>query len=213
MITIKKFAFNPFEVNTYVLYDEQKKAVLIDCACYDDEERNKLFTFIKSENLTIIRQLYTHCHIDHIVGMAYATDTFSTEPEIHKAALPFIDASKNSASNYGFRLERVINPSIFINHGDIIMFGNSELEVRYAPGHADGSICFVNHEQKFVITGDVLFNGSIGRTDFPTGSLDVLIDKIKTELFTLGEDYTVYPGHGPKTSIGYEKATNPFIIF
>lgn len=211
MITIKKFVFNPFEVNTYLLFDEHKKAVLIDCACYDDEEQNKLFSYIKNENLTIIRQLYTHCHIDHIVGMAYATDTFEVAPEIHQAALPFIDASKNADSNYGFRMKKIIKPEIFLNHNDIIKFGNSQLEVRYTPGHADGSICLVNHEKKFVISGDVLFYGSIGRTDFPTGNHQVLINNIKKELFTLGDDYDVYPGHGPKTSIGFEKANNPYL--
>jgi len=211
MISIKKFAFNPFEVNTYLLYDETRECIIIDPACYGEEENLELDMFIKKEKLKPVRQLYTHCHIDHFTGMVYVTDTYHIPPEIHKKAIPFIESSGNVGTTFGFRLSRLIIPDHFIDEGDQITFGNSSLEVLYTPGHADGSLCFVNKEQKFVIVGDVLFAGSIGRTDFPTGDFDVLKANIINKLYTLGDDFTVYPGHGPKTLIGHERSTNPFV--
>jgi glyoxylase-like metal-dependent hydrolase (beta-lactamase superfamily II) len=132
---------------------------------------------------------------------------------MHKGGLPFFEKGHEQARVYGFSIKKTIQPEKFINDNDLVTFGNSELNVVYTPGHADGSICFINHTQKFVITGDVLFRDSIGRTDFPTGDFDLLMESIHNRLFTLGEDYTVYPGHGPETSIGYEKMNNPFIRF
>ena len=112
---------------------------------------------------------------------------------------------------FGLDLKNLIVPNDYVEEGDILAFGNSSIEVLYTPGHADGSICLVNHSDKYVISGDVLFRDSIGRTDLPTGNFDVLFASITQKLFTLPDDYTVYPGHGPETSIGYEKLNNPFL--
>ena len=114
---------------------------------------------------------------------------------------------------YGFSIDAPIEPERFIEDNEIVKFGNSELKALYTPGHVDGSLCFVNYPQKFVITGDVLFKDSIGRTDFPSGDFDLLMESIHTRLFTLPDDFTVYSGHGPETRIGYEKLNNPFIRF
>lgn len=211
MITIKKFVFNPFDVNTYILYDETRECVIIDAACYGDEENEELSAFILRENLKPVRQLYTHCHIDHFAGMVYFTDTYKIPPEIHIKAVPFIERSQSIGATFGFRISRVIIPDKFIDEGDIITFGNSSLEVIYTPGHANGSVCFINRDRKFVIVGDVLFAGSIGRTDFPTGDFNLLSESIRNKLYTLGDDFTVYPGHGPSTEIGFEKANNPYV--
>jgi len=211
MITIKKFTFNPFDVNTYLLYDETRECVIIDAGCYGEEENAELSEFIEREKLIPVRQVYTHCHIDHFAGMVYVTDTYKIPPEIHEKAVPFIEKSQSIGTTFGFRMSRIIIPDTFIQEGDVIRFGNSSLEVIYTPGHASGSVCFVNKEQKFVIVGDVLFAGSIGRTDFPTGDFKLLEDSIRNKLYTLGDDFTVYPGHGPTTEIGYEKENNPFV--
>ena len=211
MITIKKFVFNSFQVNTYVLFDETKDCVIIDAACYEDFEKEELVEYIEREGLKPVRLLYTHCHIDHILGNNFVADKYNLRLEIHRDGLPFHKGVKNHGVAFGFDLEPLTEPGNFFKEGDKIKFGNSELEVLYTPGHADGSVCFLNRKQKFVIVGDVLFNQSIGRTDLPTGDYDLLIKSIREKLFTLPDDFTVYPGHGPETSIGFEKVNNPYL--
>jgi glyoxylase-like metal-dependent hydrolase (beta-lactamase superfamily II) len=134
-------------------------------------------------------------------------------PELHEAGLPFFENVHQQARNYGFQMEPCRGEPQHIAHGDSIAFGNSALKAVYTPGHADGSLCFIADADRFVVTGDVLFKDSIGRTDFPTGDFDVLMNSIHNELFVLDEDFKVYCGHGPETSIGYEKVNNPFIRF
>ncbi|RLD56337.1 MAG: MBL fold metallo-hydrolase [Bacteroidetes bacterium] len=213
MITIDKFALNPFQMNTYVLSDETKECVIIDPGSYEPQEEDLLNRFLNSENLKPVRMVFTHCHVDHVLGTNFIANTYNLKPEIHEAGLPFYENGHDHAKTYGFQMDKLVEPGQFIKDGDIIKFGNSEIKVVYTPGHADGSICFIGDKDKFVITGDVLFKDSIGRTDFPTGDFDVLMKSIHEKLFTLPDDYTVYCGHGPETSIGYEKVNNPFIRF
>jgi len=213
MIRIEKFIFNPFSENTYLLYDETGECIIIDPGCYERFEENIIAEFLLSQNLKLVKQVFTHCHIDHIFGVNFIFNQYGLKPEIHKAALPFIIKGPQQASFYGFDMPKITEPGSFIVEGDKIKFGNSELDVVYTPGHADGSICFINHPQKFVITGDVLFRESIGRTDFPTGDFDLLMESIRTKLFVLDDDFIVYSGHGEETTIGYEKMNNPFIRF
>jgi len=211
MITIEKFVFSPFYENTYILYDESGECIIIDPGCLEPTEENELADFIARKNLKPVKQIFTHCHIDHIFGANFIYSKYNLKPEIHEAALPFLIRGNEQARVYGFDLPKVVEPESFIEEGDKIKFGTSELDVVYTPGHADGSICFISHRQKFVITGDVLFQGSIGRTDFPTGDFDLLMESIRTKLYTLEDDLTVYPGHGEKTTIGFEKRNNPFV--
>ena len=213
MITIEKFAFNPFQMNTYILSDETNECVIIDPGCYEEREERILSEYISSQNLHPVKLLFTHSHIDHIFGTNFVAKKYSLKPEIHKAGLPFHINGDEHAKMYGFEIDKVVEPENFIEEGDIIKFGNSEIKVVYTPGHADGSVCFIGDKDKFVITGDVLFRDSIGRTDFPTGDFDVLKKSIHTKLFTLPDDFTVYSGHGPETSIGYEKVNNPYVMF
>jgi glyoxylase-like metal-dependent hydrolase (beta-lactamase superfamily II) len=211
MITIEKFVFSPFYENTYLLFDESGECVVIDPGCFEPAEEIELADFISKNNLKPVRQIFTHCHIDHIFGANFIFGKYNLKPEIHKAALPFLLRGNEQAKVYGFNMPKVVEPESFIEEGDKIKFGSSELDVVYTPGHADGSVCFINHPQKFVITGDVLFQGSIGRTDFPTGDFDLLMQSIKTKLYVLPDDFTVYAGHGESTTIGFEKGNNPFV--
>lgn len=211
MITVEKFVFSPFYENTYVLYDEFGECVVIDPGCFEPAEENELADFISGNNLKPVRQIFTHCHIDHIFGANFIFGKYHIKPEIHKAAMPFLLRAGEQARVYGFEMQKVVQPENFIEEGDKMKFGNSELEVVYTPGHADGSVCFINHPQKFVITGDVLFQGSIGRTDFPTGDFDLLMKSIREKLYILPDDFTVYAGHGESTTIGSEKRSNPFV--
>lgn len=213
MITIEKFVFNPFSENTYLLYDETNEAIVVDPGCYQNYEEKILSDFLQSRKLKLVRQIFTHCHIDHIFGNNFIHAQFGLTPEIHQKALPFLTGAPQHARMFGFEMPKQVEPIRFIAEGDTIKFGNAELNVVYTPGHADGSVCFINYRQKFVITGDVLFRDSIGRTDFPTGDFDLLMESIHTKLFTLDDDFVVYSGHGEETTIGYERMNNPFIRF
>lgn len=211
MITINTFTYNGFQENTYVLTDETNEAVIIDPGCYSTTEQTELFNFIKNNNLNPVKLLNTHCHIDHILGNNFVATKFGLDLYIHQQDLPTLHATTEYGHLYGFTVDKSPEPAHFLKDGDVVKFGNSTLEVIFTPGHAPGHVVFVNHEQRFVINGDVLFRGSIGRTDLPGGNHQTLIDSIKTKLFTLPDDYVVHTGHGPTTTIGYEKKYNPFL--
>ena len=211
MINIQKFVFNAFQVNTYVLSDDTGECVIIDPGCSDGVESLQLMDYLKNNGLKPVRVLLTHTHIDHVIGCNAVEELLNIGPEAHKAGLVFLEHSVTTAQTYGLDLEKNPEVSKFITEGEDIIFGNSRLEVLYTPGHADGSVCFLSREDGFVIVGDVLFQMSIGRTDFPTGSFDVLKKSIFEKLFILAEDTVVYSGHGPETSIGFEKNNNPFL--
>jgi glyoxylase-like metal-dependent hydrolase (beta-lactamase superfamily II) len=208
---VKRFVFNSFGVNTYVLGDETGKCLVIDPACQSRQEESELALYITGNNLIPVGMINTHFHIDHIVGNNFICNTFHLLPQCHKSSKMFWETAAEFGAVFGIKVENLIVPRDFINEGDSIGYGNSSLEVLYTPGHADGSICLVNHAERYVIAGDVLFRDSIGRSDLPTGNFDVLYKSITTKLFTLPDDYIVYPGHGPETSIGYEKLNNPFL--
>jgi hydroxyacylglutathione hydrolase len=210
-MTIERFVFNTFMVNTYLLCDETGEAVIVDAACHDGKEQQVLSSFIQKKGLKLVRNLNTHCHIDHILGNAFIEETYGIRPECHQAGVPFFATAKEIAASFGYALNRVTEPAAFLAEGDLIRFGNSELKVMYTPGHADGHICLYCEKEGFVITGDVLFRETIGRTDLPSGNFDLLMESIKTKLFTLPELTVAWPGHGPETTIGYEIRNNPFI--
>ena len=211
MIHIKKFTFNPFQVNTFVLYDDTGECAIIDASCYEKSEKKELAAFIKENNLTPVLQLLTHCHIDHMLGSRFVSKTYKLKPLTHKDSLPFLENSKEYGKVFGFDVDKPVMPSEFLEEGDMIEFGNQELKVIHTPGHAAGSLCFYHEPEKFVIVGDVLFQNSVGRTDLPTGDHDLLIKSILQKLLVLPDDTTVYPGHGPATSIQEEKTGNPFL--
>ena len=211
MLNIHRFSFNPFQVNTYLIWDETKECAIIDPGCYSDSECTELTGFILENELRPVRLLFTHCHIDHIAGMSFVSRHYSLEPEAHPDGLPFIRHAEKTGFIYGFDSLETMDPRLPLKEGDLIRFGNSSLEVIETPGHANGSVCFISHPDRFVITGDVLFSQSIGRSDLPTGDYDLLIRNIRQKLLTLPPDYRVYPGHGPDTTIGFESYSNPFL--
>ncbi len=211
MITVNQLVFNGFQVNTYILSDETKECVIVDAANYEQRENQKLADFIEKNGLKPVLHINTHCHVDHVLGGAFVEEKYGLGVSIHPDSNGFILKAKEQAMMYGFNLNKTANISNFINEGEKIKFGNSELDIIYTPGHAAGSICIISHNDEFVITGDVLFHESIGRTDLPTGDFDLLKNNILNKLFTLPDVYTVYPGHGPETSIGHEKGNNPFL--
>lgn len=211
MISIQSLTFGPFQENTYVLYDETKACVIIDPGCYDDQERLELASFIEDHQLNPVRLLNTHCHLDHVFGNGFIAKKYHLKLEINEHDLSTLNSYEMVSRMYNLQAQPSPQPSVFLNEGDVINFGNSSLEILFTPGHSAGSITFYNQSQKFMIVGDVLFQGSIGRTDLPGGDFNTLISTIKNKLLPLGDEYVVYNGHGPSTTIGFEKKNNPFL--
>ncbi|MCB0802730.1 MAG: MBL fold metallo-hydrolase [Flavobacteriales bacterium] len=210
MMLVKSFTFNPFQENTYVLSDDTKNCVIVDPGCYNNQEQNELLEYIKRNNLTPQRLLNTHAHIDHVFGNRFVSDYFNLDLELHDLDLPVLDAASYSAKQYGLDYTTSPLPKKSLKEGNQIKFGNTVLDILHIPGHAPGHVVFYNKAAKIIIGGDVLFRGSIGRTDLPGGNHQDLIKNIKSKLFTLEDDIVVYSGHGPSTTIGYERKTNPF---
>jgi hydroxyacylglutathione hydrolase len=211
MLTLKAFTFNPVEENTYVLYNEKKECCIIDPGCYFEKERHGLKTYIEETGLTPVLLLNTHCHLDHVFGNKFVSDTWGLKLHFHKLEKPVFDFAPASGEMWQMPFEHYNGELIFIEEEEKIKLGEDELEVRFTPGHSPGSVCFYNGEAGFAIAGDVLFNGSIGRTDLPGGDFDSLINSIQTQLFTLPDETKIYPGHGPMTTVGFEKMNNPFV--
>jgi hydroxyacylglutathione hydrolase len=210
MIHIRSFTFNPFQENSYVLHDETGEAVIIDPGCYEKAEQAEIKNFISLKNLQVRYILNTHCHIDHVLGNEFVKHQYNAPLLIHPLELPVLKAVKAYAGNYGFPLYHEALPDSELAEGTSIKFGKSELSVLFVPGHSPGHVAFYQPDQKFIIGGDVLFNRSIGRTDLPGGNHQTLIDSIHHQLFILPDDVVIHPGHGPQTTLGEEKAYNPF---
>lgn len=211
MIKVASFIFNPFYENTYVAYDETGECVIIDPGCYNSKEENELVDFISAEGLKPVLLLNTHCHVDHVMGNNFVFEKYGLLPQYHQIEQYILEAAPAHARMFG--VDMVPSPSAekYIDEGDIIEFGNSRFDILFLPGHSPGSIAFYNEEQKIIISGDVLFYLSIGRTDLPSGNHGQLITSIKKNLFRLDDEYLVYPGHGQTTTLGNEKNFNPFL--
>jgi hydroxyacylglutathione hydrolase len=213
MITIKSFVFNPIQVNAFVLYDESGECVLIDPAVYYPDEEVQLKEFITENSLVPVKILNTHYHFDHILGNKFISDNYNVSIEAHSSLEEFnkhFDPVKISEM-FGLKIENPPRITKYLDDGDIIRFGNSKLKAIHVPGHTPQCIVYYCEEQKFIIAGDVLFDGSIGRTDLPGGEYEELIYNITTKLMTLDDDVKVFPGHGNSTTIGKERKSNPFL--
>jgi glyoxylase-like metal-dependent hydrolase (beta-lactamase superfamily II) len=211
MLHIKSFTFNPFQENTYLAYDDSGEGVLIDPGCFENREKAELKDFIESNGIRLTQLLNTHCHIDHVLGNAWAKRTFEIPLSIHRNEISVLKSVEIYASNYGFSGYESSEPDEFLAEGESIMVGKEELKILFVPGHAPGHVAFYHESSKRCIAGDTLFRGSIGRTDLPGGNHDLLLKKIKSELFTLPDETIVYSGHGPETTISFEKIHNPFV--
>ncbi|HMO37832.1 MAG TPA: MBL fold metallo-hydrolase [Saprospiraceae bacterium] len=213
MAQVVCLTFNPFEENTYLLYDDTKECIIIDPGCYTEQEKRELTRTIETLQLRPVRLINTHCHLDHIFGNHFVATTYGLPLEIHRGELPVLERAPQAAAMYGVPFpEPSPAPGAFIEAGEVITFGNTQLEVLLTPGHSPASLSFFCRADRFLIAGDVLFQGSIGRTDLPGGDYNTLIRSIREQLLPLGDDVTAYPGHGPATTIGFERLHNPFLI-
>lgn len=213
-IHVQVFAINPFQENTYIVFDDAKNALIVDPGCYSSEEKALLDSFIQQNELKIHAILNTHCHIDHVFGNAYMSKKYNVEIITHQGELQTLGMAEMSASMYGFNgYEPSPEPTVFVEEGDEIRFGDLVFKVIFAPGHSVAHIAFYNAENNILLGGDILFRGSFGRFDLPGGDVEILKKSIITKIFTLPERTVVYSGHGPTTTVGEEKYTNPILQY
>ena len=211
---IKQFTFNHFEVNTYVVVDEQtKQCAIVDPACEASFEDAQLTQYIAQEQLQVTHILLTHAHVDHIAGLRQVCEHYKLPVTMHAEGRKLLKQAEAYGSVMGFAVDNMGDLEVAeIADGEIIHVGSIDIECRYVPGHCPGSMCYVVPTDKAVITGDALFHFSIGRTDLPGGDYPTLIEKLKSRVLTLPDDYRVLPGHGIASQIGKEKKYNSFLV-
>lgn len=208
---LHRFTFNPFQENTYVLSDDTGACVIIDPGCHTLAEQHVLTQYIADNKLEPVRLLNTHCHIDHVLGNAFVGRTYALNPEIHHLESAILSSAPQVGVAFGIQVEPSPEAVAFLTPGHSLSFGETTLEILFAPGHSPGSVCFYHAGSELLIGGDVIFKQSIGRTDLPGGDFDTLMASIRDGLFKLPDATVVHPGHGDHTTIGYEKKHNPFV--
>ncbi|MDD2286260.1 MAG: MBL fold metallo-hydrolase [Paludibacter sp.] len=211
-MTIKIFTFNPIQENTYVVHDETGKAIVIDAGCCFENEKNALRSYIDDNKLTLVKVLNTHLHLDHQFGNKFLFDTYGIAPEAHGGDEFLLKRIVAGAVIYGFPVTEDAQPiGTYLQENQEINVGNITLKTIHIPGHSPGHLVFHNEKEKVLFAGDVLFNGSIGRTDLEQGDHATLIRNITEKLLILPDETVVYPGHGPATTIGKERVSNPYL--
>lgn len=208
---LESFTFNPFQENTYLLIGQKKSCIIIDPGMMDRAEEERLFGHISQHGLEPIMLINTHCHIDHVLGNHAVHRKYGLSPIHHRGDIPVFQSAPAVAQMYGLPYTEGPTAERFIEDMLEIDLDGESLEWRFVPGHAPGHIILIDHGAKQVIAGDTLFAGSIGRTDLPGGDHELLLLSIRDEMYSLDDDYIVWPGHGPKTRIGVEKRSNPFV--
>ncbi len=211
MLTVQRFTFNPVQENTYVVYNEKGDCGIIDPGCYFASEEAALIDFVQTNNLTPVLLVNTHCHLDHIVGNRFVAEKYGLILHLHPLEKAVMEAGPATAQLWGLSFVNYDGEMVFIDEGQTLRIGDDEFELLFTPGHSPGSLSLYSEANKFVISGDVLFERSVGRTDLPGGDFNVLEQSIKTKLYTLPADTIVYPGHGNSTTIGDEMKGNPFV--
>ena len=213
MLSVKQLTFSPFQENTYVIYNEQGWSAIVDPGCYFPQERTELSAFISKSGLEPKLLLNTHCHLDHVFGADFVYQTYGLSMHLHPREKPVLDHSPEAGIRWGAPFDAYTGPVIYLEEGDKVSIGEDQLEVLFTPGHSPGSISFYCKSQQFLLSGDVLFRRGIGRTDLPGGNYETLEESILQKLYQLPDDTLVYSGHGPATTIGYEKQHNPYVLY
>ncbi|MDR0295568.1 MAG: MBL fold metallo-hydrolase [Prevotellaceae bacterium] len=208
---IKIFYFNELRVCTYVLWDDTRECVIVDCGCGNENECSRLQKFIADNNLKPVLLLNTHGHFDHAMGNAFLANTYNIKSYIHAGDKEMLAQTANIAMSFGYKTKNPPPPDGKLEDGQILHFGQSQLQVLHTPGHSKGSVCFYSPEEHFILTGDLLFQACIGRTDLPGGDYDEIMESLSKKIAPLPENTVIYPGHGPATTIREEKLMNPYI--
>lgn len=210
-IQISSFTFNPFAENTYIISDSTQQCAIIDPGCSTPDEQDQLTSYISEKGLTPIHLINTHCHIDHVLGNKFVAEKYNLPLTSHQGEQVVLDMQPSVSQMYGIPYDPSPAISIFIDEGDSIDLGSAQLKVLYTPGHSPASVSLYCEETLQLIAGDVLFDGSIGRTDLPGGDFNTLIQSIRDKLLVLNDKVVVFPGHGAYTTIGKERRSNPFL--
>jgi len=211
MLHVKKFSVNPFQENSYVLFTNDKNAVIIDPGFSNEVEEKQLLTFIATNQLTVEAIWLTHAHIDHIMGLSFCKNQFKVPVYMHSLEKANLAMGADLAARYGLPFNNFSDSIDFeLDQMERINLGNETFEIHFTPGHSAGSVSFYNKELKCIFSGDVLFLQSIGRTDLPGGNHQKLQKTIVEKMYTFPAETIVYSGHGAETSIGFEKENNPF---
>jgi glyoxylase-like metal-dependent hydrolase (beta-lactamase superfamily II) len=211
MLKIEKFVVNPLQENTFVLSDETRACIFIDPGFYFDVEQKEIIDYVKDNKLKPVKITNTHCHFDHIMGVEFIRGQYKIPFYAHPDDAFWVEQAVFQGKMFGFEMEPVQAPDYFFQENEPLKFGNTEFQIIHVPGHSPGHVVFYSEKEGVLIGGDVLFHGSIGRTDLPGGNYETLIAGIKEKLFRLPDETKVYCGHGPETTLGFEKASNPFL--
>ncbi|MBZ0199842.1 MAG: MBL fold metallo-hydrolase [Ignavibacteriaceae bacterium] len=212
MIKLKRFVFNPFAENTFLLWDEEtRETMIVDPGCSNRTEENELESFIFANKLLVKFLINTHCHIDHIIGCKFIADKYKPVYLIPKEDEPLLQNGKTQAAMFGIKLNEPPKPDDYLSEDKVLFLGSTSPKLLFTPGHTPGEYCLYFGEEKLCLTGDVLFQGSVGRTDLWGADTVALMNSIRTKLYTLPDDVVIYPGHGETSTIGDEKKSNPFV--
>jgi hydroxyacylglutathione hydrolase len=212
MLTVKSFEFSPIQENTYILYNEFNDCIIIDPGCYYDAEKDQLVAFFTENELNPTMLINTHCHLDHVFGNKFISEKYNLTLQMHEKEKPVLAFASTSGLMYNLPFDNYEGDFTYLNEGDTIKLGEDVLQILLTPGHSPGSLSFYSAKNSFVISGDVLFKNSVGRSDLPGGNHEQLIKSIKEKLLVLPTETIVYSGHGPATTIGEEKRSNPYLI-
>lgn len=212
MLQIKVFTFSLFSENTYILIDENQDCVVIDPGCYAESEKQLLLRFLTENKLQLKAVWLTHGHVDHIFGLDFLKKQFNMPIIGHSLAKIEIERSLQYAAMYGTPMSSCPPPDSFVSEGDTLTLGANTFSVLFTPGHSPGSISFYCEKENLLVSGDVLFQDSVGRWDLPGGNFETLMQSITNKLLPLPDDTTVYSGHGASTKLGREKQRNPYIL-
>ncbi len=208
---IKTFYFNDLRTCCHVLYDDTKECAIVDPGCYTATEKGRLVAFIEDNGLTPRMILLTHGHFDHVMGCAFVSGKWNIPVFMNRQDIPQTERATSYGTYFGYEFEAPGSDFTDLKQGDVISFGGTSLQVRLTPGHSAGGVIYYNEIERYALTGDSLFAGSIGRTDLPSGDLDLLMKSLKEQILTLPGETVIYPGHGPASTIGEEINTNPFL--
>jgi hydroxyacylglutathione hydrolase len=211
MIKVESLVFNAFQVNTYVVRDEEGNCLVVDPAFYSPDEEASFDKYISENGLKLTGQVNTHCHVDHVLGVRHLQQKYQIPLRAHENESGLLNNAPLMGEVYGLKVDPIARIDELVKDKDLIPLNSLSLHAILVPGHSPGSLSFYSPEGGFVITGDALFQGSIGRTDLPGGDYDTLIHSIRTRLLTLPPETVVYPGHGDPSSIGNEAMGNPFL--